>query len=213
MPAAFRKPPEQLLVELQQNLKAIHEQANSHAKREQGRYVRNYNLKSCDKQFVVGQQVIVLLPDTNSKLMSRWQGSATVIEIKSPYSYLIELDGDQRRVLHANKLRPYRARVNDALISHCAIVYDADEDFGSVPIVEGKPIVGVVESLPSQRVGLSKLSHLNETQRREFLALLDEFADCFAEQPGLCKFGCHEINVTDDFKPKQLRPYRVPEPL
>ena len=45
------------------------------------------------------------------------------------------------------------------------------------------------------------------------LTLLDEFADCFTDQPGLCKFGCHEINVNNDFKPKQLRPYRIPELL
>ena len=50
-------------------------------------------------------------------------------------------------------------------------------------------------------------------QKQQFLALLDEFADVFSERPGLCKVGQHEIHATDDFKPKRLKTYRVPDVL
>jgi hypothetical protein len=124
----------------------------------------------------------------------------------------VELEGGQRRVLHANRLRAYHARVNEALIANCAVVYDTDEDFGSIAFVDNKP-EGTVELLPSQRIDLLKVSHLDEQQKIQYLALLDEFHDCFSDNPGLCKFGCHEINVSDEFKPKQLKPYKVPELL
>jgi hypothetical protein len=100
--------------------------------------------------------------------------------------------------------------VNEALVNNCAIVYDTDEDFGSIPRVDEQ---GNAEMLPSQRIEPSKLSHLTVEQRKQFVAILDEFKDCFTEKPGLCKFGCHEINVSADFKPKQLKAYRVPELL
>ena len=45
------------------------------------------------------------------------------------------------------------------------------------------------------------------------MAILDEFADCFSETPGFCDFVEHEIHVTEDFKPKRLRAYKVPERL
>ena len=65
-----------------------------------------------DKHFQVGQQVIVLIPESTNKFLRRWQGPGTVVSVKSPYTYLVELEQGQRRWLDANKLRPYHARVN-----------------------------------------------------------------------------------------------------
>ena len=64
--------------------------------------------------------------------MKKWQGPGTIVEVKSPYSYLIELDRGQSRWLHANLLKPYHARVNNAVMNNCSIVYESDEDFGSL---------------------------------------------------------------------------------
>ena len=56
---------------------------------------------------LVNEQVLILIPDsTSSKVFSRWQGPAKVIERKSPHSYIVELNGVNRR-LHADKLRKY----------------------------------------------------------------------------------------------------------
>ena len=170
----------------------------------------SYNKRAVEKRFEVGQRVIVLLPDTTNKLLSRWQGPGIVVDVRSPHSYLIELEGGQRRWLHANKLRSYYARVNEALINNCAIVYDTDEEFGELPVI------GTVSSddpLPSARIDHTKLSHLTLEQQQHFLSLLDEFSDVFSEKPGLCKVGAHSIHVTPDFKPKRLRAYKVPELL
>ena len=79
-----------------------------------------------------------------------------VLDHKAPQSYLLELGRGQRRWLHANKLRPYHARVNAALVYNCAIVYDEDEDFGTL---QGAAVCND-QALPSSKVDLSKLSHL-----------------------------------------------------
>ena len=62
----------------------------------------------------------------------------------------------------------------------------------------------------SVRVEPEKLSHLDEGQRAELVEVLDEFAACFSDKPGLCDVVTHRIVTTPDFVPKQMRPYRVP---
>ena len=119
----------------------------------------------------------------------------------------------QRRWLHANKLRPHHARVQEVLVNNCSIVYEADEEFGSLPMADTTPSV---EHLPSTRIGCvnpTKLNHLTAEQKLLFLAVLDKFSEVFTEKPGLCKIGVREIHVTPDFKPKRLKAYKVPEVL
>jgi len=86
------------------------------------------------KSFTVGEQVLILSPDsTTSKVFSKWPGPATVIEVISPHSYLVEIDGS-RRHLHADKLRRYHINLDEVIckqtpgentscgdVSHCAI--------------------------------------------------------------------------------------------
>jgi len=197
------------LTEPQTNLKEIHDFAATHSLQEQQKYVDCYNKRAEEKHFEIGQQVIVLIPDSTNKWMSRWQGPGNIVDVRLPHSFLIELEGNQRTWLHANKLRHYQTRINKALINNCAIIYESDDEFGTLPVVDS----GCNESLPSSRIEPAKLNHLSAEQKQQFLALLDEFADVFTDKPGLCKVGVHEINVTLDFKPKRLRAYKVPDVL
>jgi len=50
-------------------------------------------------------------------------------------------------------------------------------------------------------------------QRKELLDILDKFPECFSDKPGCCDWIQHEIRVTESFKPKRLRAYRVPGSL
>jgi len=70
----------------------------------------------------------VLILDSASKIVSRWQSPGTIFDARLPDSYLTELDQSQRRWLYANKLRPYHARVQEMLANNCSIVYEADEE-------------------------------------------------------------------------------------
>jgi len=40
--------------------------------------------------------------------------------------------------------------------------------------------------------------------------VLDEFAECFSDKPGLCDVITHHILPTPEFVPKQMKPYCVP---
>jgi len=54
---------------------------------------------------------------------------------------------------------------------------------------------------------------LSEQEQTSLLTLLDEFRECLGDTPGLCMIVEHAIQLTDDFKPRQTRAYRVPELL
>ena len=141
----------------------------------------------------------------------------------------MELDG-VRRHIHADKLRKYNVQVDEvccdiaecstvtaaaataAVVGHCAIVHDEDEDLGDIG--EINPTSKVTDSsLPSQKIDRAKIAHLSEQQQEQLLNLLDQFSECFADRPGFCDLMQHEIHVGEDFRPKRLRAYRVPENL
>jgi len=74
-----------------------------------------------------------------------------------------------------------------------------------------QPVNDMYIDQPSQRVSAEKLLHLNDQQRDELLAVLDDHSVCFRDRPGLYTGAVHCIRTTSEFKPKRMRAYRVPE--
>ena len=64
-------------------------------------------------------------------------------------------------------------------------------------------------ALPSQRIDPDELAHLEHEQREQDLAVLDKFSSVFSDLPGLCMVVMHEINMSPDFQPRKLHPYRI----
>jgi len=85
-------------------------------------------LRSADKHFEVGQQVLVLIPDTTaSKLFSKWKGPAIVVAARSPYSYEVILDGNVLHY-HAIHLRKYHVRVESVLYDSSVYQFNVDNE-------------------------------------------------------------------------------------
>ena len=81
----------------------------------------------------------MLAPDLGgAKLYSRWQGPGTIIEVKSPYSYIVELNSKKRHI-HANKIRKFHERIEQAMVNNCSVIFEKDEEFGPVEVVENQP--------------------------------------------------------------------------
>ena len=94
-----------------------------------------------------------------------------------------------------------------ARVQGCGVIAECDAEFGKVL---SPSIVANESVIPSVRVKPEKVSHLDERQRAELFAVLDEFAACFLDKPGLCDVVTHCIVTTPEFVPKQMKPYRVP---
>jgi len=148
-----------------------------------------------------------MAPENTGKMGNRWLGPGTVVRVKSPYSYLVDVGNGNVRHMHANKMRHFVARIQG-----CGVIAECDTEFGKVL----SPEVVVNESVMlSVRVDPEKLSHLDEGQRAELVEVLDEFAACFSDKPGLCDVVTQRIVTTPDFVPKQIlisSSYRVPSP-
>ena len=82
-----------------------------------------------------------------------------------------------------------------ARVQGCGVIAESDTEFGKVLSPE---VVANERVMPSVRVAQEKLSHLNEGQRAELVEVLDEFAACFLDKPGLCDVVTHRI-VTISF--------------
>ena len=84
LPVSLGKNAVEYLCELH-DLEIAKTYATSHAEREQNRYVTHYNLRSRDKHFECGEEVLILMPDISSScLHSKWTGPATAVEVFSP---------------------------------------------------------------------------------------------------------------------------------
>jgi len=195
---------ESYMTDLRARLKKAADLAELHARHGQEVYTQNHNLRSRDKRFDEGDKVSVLDDDAAGKLCKRWQGPATVVRIKSPYSYLVDMGDGRVRHVHANKMRKFHVCVQS-----CNIISENDVDFGRVLV----PAIDESVVLPSVNVDRSKIEHLDPEQQGELLALLDEFPECFSDKPRLCRVAEHQIRVAGEFQPKRMRPYRVPEAM
>jgi len=92
---------------LKQDLIDAKEIATKNTDQAQTRYTHQYNLRSRDKEFDVGESVLVLLPDSTNKLKSCWQGPSTIHARVSDYSYRILAADGSLLTLHANHLRKF----------------------------------------------------------------------------------------------------------
>jgi len=125
--ASLAQPVEDYLLDLGSKLSETAEFAQSHTNAAQQSYTAHYNLRDRQKKFQEGDQVIVLAPENTGKMDNRWLGPGTVVKVKSPYIYLVDLGNDNVRHMHANKMRHFIARVQG-----CGVITECDSEFGKV---------------------------------------------------------------------------------
>ena len=107
LPPSFQKEPTKYLQDLHDKLKIAEKYADLHSSQAQQRYANQYNKRAKDKHFAVHDKVLILQPDsTKSRVFSKWKGPASIVEVKSPHSFVVDLHGIKYR-LHANDIRHY----------------------------------------------------------------------------------------------------------
>ena len=187
LPLNFGKSAAEYMQSLKENLEITTAYADEHAAKAQERYAHYYNLRAGDKHFVVGDRVIALTPDYNfSRTYARWIGPAVIAEVKSPYSYLVDMQDGSRTHFHANKLRPYVTRV-----SNVGVINDSDCEFGDVSATPHDTDKLSDQMKPSEKLPPEKIAHLTSEQRYELLEILDRYPDCFSDRPGyFCLYVC-----------------------
>ena len=120
-----------------------------------------YDRNARERSFCAGDQVLVLLPSSTSKLTAQWQGPYEVLSRVDDVNYLIHMPHHKKRLLHVNMLQKWHQPATSVLFAQRA----AEElDQEEVP-TWNEPDGGHL------RMG----SHLSHEQTLELRALLDRF--------------------------------------
>jgi len=116
------------MTDLRACLKKAADWAELHARHGQELYTHHYNLRSRDKRFDEGDKAIVLDDDAAGKLCKKRQGQATVVRVKSPYSYFVDMgDFRVRHVCNAEPLFVCRTHKNVTLYRIFINVYTKNQ--------------------------------------------------------------------------------------
>ena len=156
-----------------------------------------YDKKARQRAFQPGEQALVLLPTSTSKLTAQWQGPYQIVRAVGRVNYLVDMydKRKRKRVFHVNMLRKWHVPTSTGYFAK-----DADPQ-GSEDEVPTWDDGGSGEL----RVG----EQLDEAQRGELEALLAEFDVVLQKYPGHTQLTEHDI-VTGEALPIRLPPYRLP---
>ncbi|KAL2102386.1 hypothetical protein ACEWY4_001554 [Coilia grayii] len=161
---------------------------------------RWYDQRARERSFRPGQQVLLLLPTTENKLLARWQGPYAVTRQLGPVTYELEMPGRRKtkQVFHVNLLKEWRER--EAPLSQQLLVQDVQGD------VEVQEQFFPAVASPSE----PDISHLTAQQAQELKAIIPP--GLFSEQPGRTSWVEHDLHLKDS-TPVRQRMYRIPERL
>ncbi|GFT20794.1 retrovirus-related Pol polyprotein from transposon 17.6 [Trichonephila clavipes] len=127
LPLNMKGSVESYLKKLREKLEVATHKAKLTSDVQQGSYTNYYNRQKKHREFAPGDQVLVLIPNSTNKLYARCTGPVKVVKRVKPNSYYLQMAGGNLRLLHVNKIREYRARVQTV-----GDIYDIDDEFGEI---------------------------------------------------------------------------------
>ncbi|GFR18106.1 retrovirus-related Pol polyprotein from transposon opus [Trichonephila clavata] len=163
-------PVSKYLEDLKSKLEKAAEQAKLVSAVQQENMAYYHNLRSSDRVFKVGEKVIVLIPDSTSKLFARWQGPATIIGKRNPHSFLVKMPDNSTKHIHQNKLTHYVARSNAV-----NVIFEEEREFGQVET----PPTATEESKFYEILNKLKVDNLNSCQLKTLKQLISNFKYIF----------------------------------
>ncbi|CAL1288441.1 unnamed protein product [Larinioides sclopetarius] len=185
LPLNLKGSVENYLKELRGKLEVATRKAKLTSEVQQSKYAEYYNIRKKPREFIQGDQVLVLIPDSTNKLYARWIGPVEVVRRVKPNSYYLRMPEENLRLLHVNKMREYKARIQTV-----GVVYDTDEEFGEI---YETPKLSIAERNDE---GLERVNgeYLTEIQQKQLKDLLYRYKTLFSGRIKRAKVGEHVIS-------------------
>jgi len=184
------------------------------------KYTSYFDLKSKKRSFLPEQEVLVLLPDTTSKLTMAWSGPYKILEKRTRVNYLVDLNGTPK-VFHVNLLKRFMRRdpqdeINpldematiNGPIQTCRLCIIEDDilDTSNAPTVK----MGEIQTLDLDDPMLPQIDPLLSDEQKETLRnLVVGNADVFSNVPGCTDTVVHSIQLTTA-TPIRAKMYPIP---
>ncbi|GFW58483.1 retrovirus-related Pol polyprotein from transposon 17.6 [Trichonephila clavipes] len=191
------------LQEMKINMEKTAESASLTAAQKQKAYGDYFNKRSFVKNFSIGEQVVLLIPDSSNKIYARWTGPGEIIQHHPPHSYKVKLSDGTVRHVHVNKIRKYHPR---ALA--IGVIFEGDHEFGEI-----HPTPNLSRSTSKRVLHEINLNHLKESEREQVLAIVLKHQTLFTSDVKIAKVGTHRIRLKSNFERKKPFVYRIPESL
>ncbi|GFY14595.1 retrovirus-related Pol polyprotein from transposon 17.6 [Trichonephila clavipes] len=179
------------------------ERASLTAAQKQKAYGDYFNKRSSVKNFSIGEQVVLLIPDSSNKIYARWTGPGEIIQHHSPHSYKVKLSNGTVRHVHVNKIRKYHPRALAV-----GVIFEGDHEFGEI-----HPTPNLSRSTSERVLHEINLNHLKESEREQVLAIVLKHQTLFTSDVKIAKVGTHRIRLKPNIERKKPLVYRIPESL
>ena len=181
-----------------------------------------YDKRAAARHFSPGDKVLVLLPIAGEPLRAKFCGPYTVERKVNDLNYVIATPDRRKakRLCHVNMLKQYferREKVQVALVKRSETkVENGEDDIDANCVLSEKETWKEtkgecklkLENSDALKSLHTKLSHLNERQSEEMVALVHEYKELFSDSPGLTQMRCHDVDVGES-RPVKQHPYRV----
>ncbi|GFX12211.1 hypothetical protein TNCV_1103291 [Trichonephila clavipes] len=162
-----------------------------------------FNKRSSVKNFSIGEQVVLLIPDSSNKIYARWTGPGEIIQHHPPHSYKVKLSDGTVRHVHVNKIRKYHPRALAV-----GVIFEGDHEFGEI-----HPTPNLSRSTSERVLHEINLNHLKESERERVLAIVLKHQTLFTSDVKIAKVGTHRIRLKPNIERKKPIVYRIPESL
>ncbi|GFX64386.1 retrovirus-related Pol polyprotein from transposon 17.6 [Trichonephila clavipes] len=170
---------------------------------QQGSYAKYYNRQKKHRELAPGDQGLVLISNSTNKLYARWKGPVKVVKRVKRNSYCLQMVGGNLRLLHVNKIREYRARVQ------AVGVYDIDDEFGEI---YEAPTVPAAEK-NDEAFDRVKLDYLSRKQQTQLKDLLHRHRTLFSGKIQRAKVDENVIKLKTEEETMKPKTYKIPENL
>ncbi|GFR81299.1 Gypsy retrotransposon integrase-like protein 1 [Elysia marginata] len=160
--------------------------------------------KSTLKTFLPGDDVLVLLPTTDNKLILSYRGPYKIIEKRTNVVYLVDLDDIDKPTDLTDNENPIHFPQTIDFASPVAYLSAVSEEDGTE--------IGSSLPTPSYQAEVSDVKidpNLKPSQVQEVKGLLYEFRDIITTVPGCTNSLCHEIRLKSH-EVIRVKPYPLP---
>ena len=172
--------------------------AQGHLRKAQSSQKAWYDRKARTREFEPGQEVLLLLPTSESKLLAKWHGPYKITRKVGPVTYELFMPerSKKHQKFHVNLLKEFcRGTVTMQQLMVRAVREEElpEQYFPTQPA--GQPV---------------DLSHLSSEKQEQVMNFLDQ--TLFTEKPGCTTMVQHKIHLKEN-TPARQKCYRVPERL
>ncbi len=194
------------ILKMRERLQRVTTMAQENLQQSQLKQKAWYDKKARARTFQPGEQVLLLLPTSDNKLLAKWKGPFQVKRKVGSVTYEIEIPSRQQplQIFHVNMLKKWHEQASQP---------EPTADVETELLVRAVQEEDEVEEqyLPVHQDYCSlDLQHLNMEQRGQLLEIIPH--QLFLETPGKKDLVQHHIYLKDS-KPIHQHAYRVPEKL